>query len=107
VFLYDCMTSCWDQNPQIRPSTNQLLEVMTPMKLQLVDFFVFDNYKITDIQCSCVVYSKENDEESLWLSMNEQGGMTTLLVVKFQVQESKVISKVISVSEAMSSYICE
>ena len=101
VFLYDCMTSCWDQNPQIRPSSDQLLDIMSPMKLQLVDFFAFNNYKINDIQCSCVVYIEENNEETLWLAMNEQSRMTTLLVVKFQVQENKIVSKVISVSKTL------
>jgi len=101
VFLYDCMTSCWDQNPQIRPSSDQLLDVMSPMKLQLVDFFAFNNYKINNIQCSCVVYTEQSNEEALWLAMNEQSRMTTLLVVKFQVQESKIISKVISVSKTL------
>jgi len=92
------MTSCWDQNLQIRPSATKLLDTLCFTKLQLIDFFVFNDYKISDVQYCCKVFAEESGKEFLWLAMNEQSGGSSILVVEFQVHGSKVVPQVSSVS---------
>ena len=92
------MTSCWDQDAQIRPSTTQLLDTLCSTKLQLIDFFVFSNYKIDNVQCCCKIFTEEGGNEFLWLALNEQAGGSTILVIEFQVHGSKVVPQVTQVS---------
>lgn len=92
------MTSCWDQDPQIRPPTAQLLDALCLTKLQLIDFFVFNDYKITDVECCCKVVAKEIGKEFLWLAMNEESGGSSILVIEFQVHGSKVVPQAKQVS---------
>ena len=92
------MTSCWDQDPQIRPSATQLLDTLCSAKLQLIDFFVFNNYKISDVQCCCKIVTEENGNEFLWLALNEQSGGSSILVIEFQVHGNKVVPQVTQVS---------
>ena len=92
------MTSCWDQDPHIRPSATQLLDALCFTKLQLIDFFVFNDYKITDVQCCCKVFNEESGKEQLWLAVNEQSDGSSIIVIEFQVYGSKVVPQVTLVS---------
>ena len=92
------MTSCWDQDPQIRPSASQLIDTLCLTKLQLIDFFVFKDYKLTNVQCCSKVYIEENKKEYLWLAMNGLSGGSFILVIDFQMHGSRVIPQVTQVS---------
>ena len=99
ALLYDCMTSCWDQDPRIRPSAKQLLDALHVTKLQLIDSFVFNEYKITDVQCCCKVFNEENRKECLWLAVNnEQSIGSSILVIEFQEQRNKIVPQITKVS---------
>ena len=92
------MTSCWDPDPQIRPSAAQLLNTFSFTKLQLTDFFIFEDYKITDVECCCKVFTEESGKESLWLAMNKPSGSSYILVIEFHKQGSKVVPQLTQVS---------
>lgn len=98
ALLYDCMTSCWDQDPQVRPSAVKLLDTLCFTKLQLIDFFVFNEYKISNVQCCCKVFTDENGKEFLWLAVNEKSGGSSILVIDFQVHGNRVVPQVTLVS---------
>ena len=92
------MTSCWDQDPQIRPSAAQLLDTLCFTKLQLIDSFVFDDHKVTDVECCCKVSFEDNEKEVLWFAVNKQPSGSSILVIEFQVYENKVVPQVTQVS---------
>lgn len=92
------MISCWDQDSQIRPSAAQLLDTLCLTKLQLIDFFVFNDYKINNVECCCKVFIEENGKEYLWLAMNELSGGSSVVVIEFQVYGSRVVPQVTQVS---------
>ena len=92
------MTSCWDQDPNIRPSATQLLDTLCFTKFQLIDFFVFNEYKITDVECCCKVSVEENEKEILWFAVNKQPNGSCILVLEFQVHGNKVVPQVTQVS---------
>ena len=96
--LYDCITSCWDQDPQIQPSAKQLIDKLYFAKLQLMDSFVVNNYKITDVDCCCKVCIEDNKKEILWLGVNKQPSGSSIVVIEFQVHENKVVPQVTQVS---------
>ena len=81
----------------MRPSATQLLDTLSTTKLQLIDFFVFNDYKISNIQCSCKIFIEESGKEFLWLAVNEQSGGSCILVIEFQVHGSKVVPQVTQV----------
>ena len=93
------MTSCWDQDLQIRPSATQLLNTLDLPKLQLIDSFVFNDYKLSNIQCCCKVVSEVSGKEVLWLAVNELSGGSSIVVIQFQMHGSKVVPQVILVSK--------
>ena len=92
------MTSCWDQDPQTRPSAAQLLDTLSLTKLQLFDSFVFTDHKLTDVECCCKVFSEENKKETLWLAVKKQPNGSSILVIEFQMNKNKVVPKVTQVS---------
>ena len=96
------MTSCWDQDPKIRPSATQLLDSLCFTKLQLIDSFhsfVFNhyNYKVTDVECCCKVCVEENGKEVLWFAVKRQPSGSSILVIEFQVYGNKVVPQVTQV----------
>ena len=91
------MTSCWDQDPKIRPSATQLLDNLCFTKLQLIDSFVFNENKVTDMECCCKVSVEENGKEVLWFAVKKQPSGSSILVIEFQVYGNKVVSQVTQV----------
>ena len=92
------MTSCWDQDPQVRPSAAQLLDTLSLTRLQLFDSFVVTDHKLADIECCCKVSREEDKKEALWLAVNKQPNGSSISVIEFQMQENKVVPIVVQVS---------
>ena len=105
ALLYDCMTSCWDQDPRIRPSATQLLNALHVTKLQLIDSFVLNEYKITDVQCCCKVFNEENGKEHLWLAVNGQSVGSSILVIEFQEQGNKIVPQITKVRHTLANHL--
>ena len=101
AILYESMTSCWDQDPQIRPSATQLFDTLHVAKLQIVDSFVFNEYKISDVQCCCKILNEENGKEYLWLAVNEQSVGSSIVVIEFQERGNKVVPQITKVSHTL------
>ena len=63
--------------------------MLSPTKLHLLDFYIISSYKITDVQCSCKVFT-EGSTESIWIAVKNESGGSNLLILNFQVDGSRV-----------------